>query len=552
MNSNSFLSISNYDKCFYILSNSLADKFQYAVPPEKEEQIKKTLYFCMKERTLLAHDDMKMANQTAIKAALEQLSKQMSLTPTNKPTFRNLDREKMVYGEREVSTLQFKPHATSIRDGHNTEKSFELIVAERGEATTAKPQPSAPKSAKDDSLDISDFNQRLSMMENARVDSLREIIPQTKPSEMDVNELYKKIMGTPGNEKSNITVLNPVDTPAVTFNQHDIIQRATPSIEMTKYIVINGFDRDWELYPNRFRFSVNMADLSRQYRNITSLKVTSIILPMEIVDTKTLTNIPKNSYLNSFKMSFPYFMCCIDEINDVYDGLNSQARQSFTNFVFENSFRDDNGRGYAVLCPMQCEEKTYHPNPLSSLQRLSISIQKPNGALFNQSRDDYTIQKIEYEDYNKPLLKIVIKKFYDKNEFYVGDTVMIKGVRFTKKIMVQGREKEEPYPGSNYNELTSFLNRSEGHEIIEIGQPNQSGYYLNFYIQAPRRFDEAIGKYTILINQVEALRTYNIDNPITPTTKDLGSIINMSLQPVISLSLRVATGDAGIVRSELI
>ena len=552
MNSNSFLSISNYDKCFYILSNSLADKFQYAVPPEKEEQIKKTLYFCMKERTVLAQDDMKMANQTAIKAALEQLSKQMSLTPTNKPTFRNLDREKMVYGEREVSTLQFKPHATSIRDGHNTEKSFELIVAERGETTTAKPQPSAPKSTKDDSLDISDFNQRLSMMENARVDSLREIIPQTKPSEMDVNELYKKIMGTPGNEKSNITVLNPVDTPAVTFNQHDIIQRATPSIEMTKYIVINGFDRDWALYPNRFRFSVNMADLSRQYRNITCLKVTSIILPMEIVDTKTLTNIPKNSYLNSFKMSFPYFMCCIDEINDVYDGLNSQARRSFTNFVFENSFRDDNGRGYAVLCPMQREEKTYHPNPLSSLQRLSISIQKPNGALFNQSRDDYMIQKIEYEDYNKPLLKIVIKKFYDKNEFYVGDTVMIKGVRFTKKIMVQGREKEDPYPGSNYNELTSFLNRSEGHEIIEIGQPNQSGYYLNFYIQAPRRFDEAIGKYTILINQVEALRTYNIDNPITPTTKDLGSIINMSLQPVISLSLRVATGDAGIVRSELI
>ena len=552
MNSNSFLSISNYDKCFYILSNSLADKFQYAVPPEKEEQIKKTLYFCMKERTVLAQDDMKMANQTAIKAALEQLSKQMSLTPTNKPTFRNLDREKMVYGEREVSTLQFKPHATSIRDGHNTEKSFELIVAERGETATAKPQPSAPKSTKDDSLDISDFNQRLSMMENARVDSLREIIPQTKPSEMDVNELYKKIMGTPGNEKSNITVLNPVDTPAVTFNQHDIIQRATPSIEMTKYIVINGFDRDWALYPNRFRFSVNMADLSRQYRNITCLKVTSIILPMEIVDTKTLTNIPKNSYLNSFKMSFPYFMCCIDEINDVYDGLNSQARRSFTNFVFENSFRDDNGRGYAVLCPMQREEKTYHPNPLSSLQRLSISIQKPNGALFNQSRDDYMIQKIEYEDYNKPLLKIVIKKFYDKNEFYVGDTVMIKGVRFTKKIMVQGREKEDPYPGSNYNELTSFLNRSEGHEIIEIGQPNQSGYYLNFYIQAPRRFDEAIGKYTILINQVEALRTYNIDNPITPTTKDLGSIINMSLQPVISLSLRVATGDAGIVRSELI
>jgi hypothetical protein len=241
-------------------------------------------------------------------------------------------------------------------------------------------------------------------------------------------------------------------------------------------------------------------------------------------------------------------MCCIDEINDVYDGLNSQARRSFTNFVFDNSFRDDNGRGYAVLCPMQCEEKRYHPNPLSSLQRLSISIQKPNGALFNQSRDDYTIQKIEYEDYNKPLLKIVIKKFYDKNEFYVGDTVMIKGIRFTKKI----REKEEPYPGSNYNELISFLNRSEGHEIIEIGQPNQSGYYLNFYIQAPRRFDEAIGKYTILINQVEALRTYNTENPITPTTKELGYIINMSLQPVISLSLRVATGDAGIVRSELI
>lgn len=540
---NNYLSLENYDKCFFILTQSLADKFQYQVPTEKEEFVKKALYFKMKEISkseLFA--DARTANQSAIKNTLESLTITLKLQQTNKPSFRNLDRDKMVYGDRELSTIQFKPHATSTRD-NPVDKSFELIVAERSDNAPSRPTKELPKDEAENSLDLDAFNKRLSQMESDRVEVMREIIPTTAPGNMDINQIYKQITGPSAGQKGTTPIQD--NTSAITHQQHDLIARESgSSIQITKYLTINGFDRDWTQHQSRFAFPVSMLDLSKQYKNISSMQVTCMIIPMEIIDARSLINMPKSSYLNSFKISFPYLMCCIDEINDVYDGLNNQIRRSFANFVVDTTYRDDNGRGYAILKPIQREIKSFYPNPLSGLQKLTFSIQKPNGALFNKSRDDFKIKKIEYDDYNKLYIKVVLDKFYDKNEFFIGDTIMM------REYQISPPASDTTNHVSDYNALCTFLNRAEGHEIMEIGKPNESGFYQNFYVYAPNKFNETIGQPIVEKKQVDALRAYNIANPVS--NKTVGSIINMSLQCVISMHITLSTGDAGIVRSELV
>ena len=122
---------------------------------------------------------------------------------------------------------------------------------------------------------------------------------------------------------------------------------------------------------------------------------------------------------------------------------------------------------------MQDEKKIFQ-TPLSELSRLSISLRKPNGELFNDSVDDLKIFKVEYELMNRQYLKIVTNKFFDKNEFYKGDTVVLRD--YALVLLSQTMTT------SAMRTLENYINRTQGHEVIELGQANDSGYYRNFYI----------------------------------------------------------------------
>jgi hypothetical protein len=275
------------------------------------------------------------------------------------------------------------------------------------------------------------------------------------------------------------------------------------------------------------------------------LSVGRVVIPEEIVEKTSVTNQSLKPFFNhDFNFAYPYLILRIDEFNDVYDGTNDTVRKGFSKLIYEQSYKAPNGRGYIILKPIQKEKKKFYPTPLSSIGKLSISLLKPNGDVLNTSSDSYKLFKVEYEQFNSHYLKIVTDVYFDKNEFFVGDEVLLQGHNMTVLNNMNDFDVQK------FNE---FINRKEGHEIKQIGGANDSGFYRSFYIQAPGYFDRVNGQYVLDSGLINNLNEYNsqIDfcDPNTPTN---GRVLNNSLQHTISLKLDTIVDDAKIIEREIL
>jgi hypothetical protein len=310
----------------------------------------------------------------------------------------------------------------------------------------------------------------------------------------------------------------------------------TPPTDKTmlveKYLIVNGFDRDWHQNKNRFRVVADFNahaenDLHERYRNIRSIALKRVIIPQEIQEAPSVGNAYRPNFNQPFNFAYPYVIVSIDEISDVYDGTNDAVRRSFCTMIIDKHWKCRNGRGFLVLVCMQDEKKVFYPSALSRLSRLSMTVRKPNGDIFNTSKDDYSLFKVEYESYNPHYLKIVVHKYFDKNEFYQGDNVKFKGV------------------SSSSGEFADFLNRVSGHEIMEMGQPNASGFYKTFYIHAPGAFDAESGRFVVDLESIQQHELFNEGIDFTDTCYTNGDVMNTTLQCVFTFKLEEIVADPG-------
>ncbi len=319
-----------------------------------------------------------------------------------------------------------------------------------------------------------------------------------------------------------------------------VIPRNLKNKIVEKYISINSFDRNWSIEQQRYRYSINFLakpnDIQNRYRNIDSISVGKVIIPDEIVQTADPI---KSSFNNEFTFSHQYMILRIEEFKDVYDGTNDSVRQAFCKLIFDKAYKGQNGRGFVVLKPIQHEKKMFYPAPLSSLNKLSISLLKPNGALFNNSMDNFNILKLEYDVTKPNYLKLTTDIFFDKNDFYIGDYVLLKNYVMTKLSAFQ--------QDIDINFFNDYINRSDGFEIMQVGTANGNGFYNVFYIMAPGTFDKTIGQYLVNTNIITCLNNYN-SQIITPTNN--GNVMNFSLQHSISMKLNLIVDDASIIDSQ--
>jgi hypothetical protein len=314
---------------------------------------------------------------------------------------------------------------------------------------------------------------------------------------------------------------------------------------VNKYLSINSVDRDWFKDPFRYTYTVTFAgygenDAQNQYRNVTAMAVTRVVLPMEIRESISLNvNLANRSeYMNDYSFNYPYVMVCIEGLDDVYDGTNDRVRRAFSLMAFETAYRTKNGRGFIVLQPMQQEKKLFYPVPLGNLRTLKISLIKPNGAVLNNSTDDYLLSKVEHEDYNPAHIRIVLDKYFDKNDYFVGDSVLFRG--YTSKQL----SDEGPVDAGSYQRLNDFINRAEGHEIVEVGQVNDNCYYRTFYIMAPGALDKTTGRLILDHAMITTINAFNVQQQAQyATSPELydkvvnGAVCNASLQNTIAFTV---------------
>lgn len=290
-------------------------------------------------------------------------------------------------------------------------------------------------------------------------------------------------------------------------------------------------------------------------KNIHSIQLTKVIVPLNIFLTSRLNIDSASASIDTankdydFNVNFPYLLLKIDEFDNVYEGTNNIIRKAFTQLIFESSYRCPNGRGYIILKPSQNEKRIFYPTALSTINRLTISLLKPNGELLNDSRDGLTIYQIQNSSMNNNrLLNIVTSNYFSRNEFYKGDIVRIQNFTIYKST------NSNEYNDIGINKANKFINRSEGHEIIQLGDANESGYYKSFYIKSLTCFDEKLGediKDQEVINAIEKFNEELNDDShnLSCCNYSNGYLLNMSLQHSLSFSIKHQVQDSKVIAS---
>jgi len=543
--SESFMTVDNMLLCIDVFDKYMKDKYDFDIINDaRDTNVKQVLYKIMNqvEQEYRNELNLKDKNNVVLNIARDHYKQLYKLAKKSKKiNVKNLQREQEVFGTRSMNMTQIKPQALFER-GRSTENEYKhLEEARKQEIQRAQPKFDDPVT--EDAFRPDDFMKKVADLTKTRGDMTS--IPQerlqqdTEFAKRTISDVEPKDMYVANGNGLLETDHMPISKSVL---RQEFVTNPTSKIYTAeKYFCINGFDRDWSIATQRFRFttdfSANDNSIQHRYKNIKSLSVKRIIIPQEIRDNSSINNVPKSYYNYSFNFNFPYIFLQIDELDNVYDGTSETIRKGFTQMIVDKCYYAPNGRGYLVLQSMQDEKKVFQ-TPLSELSRLTISIRKPNGELFNESVDDLKVFKIEYELVNRQYLKIVTNKFFDKNEFYKGDTVVLKGYALTplSPSMSQTAIKT----------LNDYINRPQGHEVIELGQANDSGYYRNFYIKAPGSFDESCGKFVVDSTLIDCLDAYNgaYDFNANPTSTN-GAMLNMALQCVFSFKIEQIMPDPG-------
>ena len=277
-------------------------------------------------------------------------------------------------------------------------------------------------------------------------------------------------------------------------------------------------------------------------RNVTSFRVTNVTVPTELQEPQivsTINILQQTESTDGERFPYPYITLRIDEISDVYDGTNDTIRRSVCQLQMDRQFVTPNGRAYAVLYPMQDETAVYDPTPLSVLSSLSISLHKPNGELLSDNRDGYRMEQARQAHDGQYIMIRTLDKF-PASSFHKGDIVRIVDYRiFVIDELTQNK--------GAFTQLMGFVNRKEGHEIVELNTElmNTNGYFSEFSIKAPGQFDEngAFVPNQTLLRELELFNNLNVpDEEDSLLTQ--GHIMNVSMQHSIAITVEYMEADS--------
>jgi hypothetical protein len=303
-----------------------------------------------------------------------------------------------------------------------------------------------------------------------------------------------------------------------------IPKNSGPKRIVRKYLLINGYDRQWASHPYRFQFSVSLSNSGSGFRDIRSISATHLVVPREIIEEKSITNATKTRFEHAFGLHYPYLILKVTDFQSVYKSTNSASQNAFAHFVYHEHYTGSNGRGYIHLKPMQNETLTFTVNTLANLEHLEIAVQRPSGALLNDSRDETKVMSFHHlniVNIGQHMIMVTLKDYFDRNEYFVGDTVRFTGL------------------SSQSAGLNSFINRESGHEILENGTPNPNGYTNAFYIRVPGALNKTTGIFEADVSLVALLSGGYKDLQ----NSHVALVINASLQVTVSFELGVEEDD---------
>jgi hypothetical protein len=188
-------------------------------------------------------------------------------------------------------------------------------------------------------------------------------------------------------------------------------------------LFINSADRDWinNLNDTRYSFTVNFNPANNRqgfglspaaqvrFKNISRIELVKSIIPAESLDVlvrkkaNAVTD-PNNTDVVLNALSFPYVSVRVKELDNNNYGTNNVIDNTFgvlqydANWISESvDLRNDLtlSRGFLGMIPkfMKCQ-KVFTPTPLASLQKMTISFQRPDGSVLTGYQDAVNVAGI--------------------------------------------------------------------------------------------------------------------------------------------------------------
>jgi hypothetical protein len=326
----------------------------------------------------------------------------------------------------------------------------------------------------------------------------------------------------------------------------EVVVRQEPVVEYRETehnLFIYSADRDWlnNTRENRYNFSVNFDPANNRqgftfspsanikFKNITRIELVKMIVPAEGVDTlvKNTGSSGSPAYNSATRLnilSFPYSIVRISELDGNNHGTDNFLDNSFGVIQYDANWISDNdnmtdSKGYLALIPkFQKCQRVYAPTPLSTLNKLTIRLERPTGTLVSDVDDTLNISGIyspgslpagitttsayNVNDASSQNQYIFVKtsKFFSRFAFSATDRIQIKGLNVTG-VDISGTTASVIQDGFDY------LQGDAGHLVVGIGYQNSSNAivdgpnnvgYANILILRNRFVDPTTG--SVLVN----------------------------------------------------
>ena len=297
----------------------------------------------------------------------------------------------------------------------------------------------------------------------------------------------------------------------------NVIIRHEPIIsyrEIENNLFLYSADRDWlrNNKENRYNFTVNFdpaangqsfgPTLSSQqkFKNIVRIEFIKAILPGEGLQVSVNRNTSQNQVVDtSFQdnvLNLPFITLRVAELENNNYGTDQFLDRSFGVLQYDNQWISDKivqTKGFMAMIPkfLKCQ-KEYYPTPLSTLQKMTIELRRPNGELVSSSPDTFDIAGIiapqtgtvagttfpfslpiqfgsTATQYNVMVpsvggdpanFYINTSRYFSKFEISTGDRIQISGYTYAPEAL-----NDETH-GGTLRAFCNWINRIEGHTVL--------------------------------------------------------------------------------------
>jgi hypothetical protein len=314
--------------------------------------------------------------------------------------------------------------------------------------------------------------------------------------------------------------------------------------EIESNLFIYSADRDWlrNNKENRYQFTVNFDPAAngqsfgpnlasqQKFKNIVRIELVKAIMPGEGLDVSITCDASGNTtdYQDNI-LNMPYVIVRVAELENNNYGTDNFLDRSFGVLQYDAAWISDTAKqstcskGFLAMIPkfLKCQ-KEYYPTPLSTLQKMTIELLRPNGELISHSPDTFNIGGIianstiqgtifpftvvnnssyaSAGDTNPCNFFINTVTYFSKYEVCVGDRIQISGYTYSDAVL------NDPASGPALRSFCNWINRPEGHIVIATAYspttasitngPNTVGY-ANFIIIQARYSDPTTGNIAL-------------------------------------------------------